>query len=117
MSQEKSQGASQGASLAVSYDLAFDQAGIDLLAQAFEKAWTFVRADPVLVEAGLAVTPTDLAAALLTAVEQDASPHGLANRAINSLRQRIQVRRSMMQVLAPEAVSAQTSLSSASGVK
>jgi hypothetical protein len=117
MSQEKSQAASLGASLGASHDLAFDQAGIDLLAQAFEKAWTFVRADPVLVEAGLAVTPTDLAAALLTAVEQDARPHGLANRAINSLRQRIQVRRSMIQVLAPEAVSARTSLSSTSGAK
>lgn len=101
----------------MSQELAFDQAGIELLAEAFEKAWTFVQADPVLIEAGLAVTPTDLAAALMTAVEQDSNPHGLANRAINSLRQRIQIRRSMMQVLAPEAVAAAQSLSSASGAK
>ena len=57
----------------------------------------------MLIESGLTVTPTDLAAALMTAVEQDSNPHGLANRAINSLRQRIQVRRSMMNVLAPDA--------------
>jgi hypothetical protein len=116
MSQEKSQAVSLAVPHVESQDLAFDQAGIDLLAKAFEKAWSFVKADPVLVEAGLAITPTDLAAALLIAVEQDASPHGLANRAINSLRQRIQVRRSMMQVLAPETVSA-PSLSSASGAE
>ncbi len=101
----------------MSQELAFDQAGIELLAEAFEKAWTFVQADPVLIEAGLTVTPTDLAAALMTAVEQDSNPHGLANRAINSLRQRIQIRRSMMQVLAPDAVAAAQSLSSASGAK
>ena len=85
----------------MSQELAFDQAGIELLAEAFQKAWAFVQADPVLIEAGLTVTPTDLAAALMTAVEQDSNPHGLANRAINSLRQRIQIRRSMMNVLMP----------------
>ncbi|HKY87195.1 MAG TPA: hypothetical protein VJL90_10575 [Pseudorhodoplanes sp.] len=98
----------------VSQEMAFDQAGIELLAAAFEKAWAFVKADPVLIEAGLTVTATDLAAALMTAVEQDSNPHGLANRAINSLRQRIQVRRSMMNVLAPDAVVQPQSLPNAS---
>ncbi len=101
----------------MSEELSFDQAGIELLAEAFEKAWTFIQADPVLIEAGLTVTPTDLAAALMTAVEQDSNPHGLANRAINSLRQRIQIRRSMMSVLVPDDATGMRSLSSASGAK
>jgi hypothetical protein len=95
-------------------EMSFDQAGIELLAEAFEKAWSFVKADPVLIEAGLTVTATDLAAALMTAVEQDSNPHGLANRAINSLRQRIQIRRSMMNVLAPDAMAQAQSLPNAS---
>jgi hypothetical protein len=98
----------------MSQEMSYDQAGIELLAEAFEKAWAFVKADPVLIEAGLTVTATDLAGALMTAVEQDSNPHGLANRAINSLRQRIQVRRSMMSVLAPDAVVQAQSLPSAS---
>jgi len=98
----------------MSQELAFDQAGIELLAEAFEKAWTFIQADPVLIEAGLSVTPTDLAAALMTAVEQDSNPHGLANRAINSLRQRIQIRRSMMSVLVPDVAIKAQSLPNAS---
>jgi hypothetical protein len=98
----------------MSQEMSYDQAGIELLAEAFEKAWAFVKADPVLIEAGLTVTATDLAAALMTAVEQDSNPHGLANRAINSLRQRIQVRRSMMSVLAPDATVQTQSLPSAS---
>jgi hypothetical protein len=98
----------------MSQELSFDQAGIELLAEAFEKAWTFIKADPVLVEAGLSVTPTDLAAALMTAVEQDSNPHGLANRAINSLRQRIQIRRSMMSVLVPDVAIQAQSLPNAS---
>jgi hypothetical protein len=102
----------------MSQELSFDQAGIELLAEAFEKAWSFVKADPVLIEAGLNITPTDLAAALMTAVEQDSNPHGLANRAINSLRQRIQVRRSMMKVLLPEETGGdQPSVHSDSGAK
>jgi hypothetical protein len=98
----------------MSQELSFDQAGIELLAEAFEKAWTFIRADPVLIEAGLSVTPTDLAAALMTAVEQDSNPQGLANRAINSLRQRIQIRRSMMSVLVPDVAIQAQSLPNAS---
>ena len=101
----------------MSQEMSFDQAGIELLAEAFEKAWTFVKADPVLIEAGLTVTATDLAAALMTAVEQDLNPHGLANRAINSLRQRIQIRRSMMNVLAPDAAAGPVSASTTSGAK
>ena len=60
----------------MSQEMSFDQAGIELLAAAFEKAWAFIKADPVLIEAGLTVTPTDLAAALMTAVEQDSNPQG-----------------------------------------
>ena len=81
-------------------------------AEAFEKAWAFIKADPVLIEAGLQVAPTELASALMTALEQDSNPRRLANRAITPRGSASRSAARMMQVLAPDAAANSRSVSS-----